>query len=318
MKIIIGSKHFGEHFIQELRPAFPGIIFVAAYTEEEQQRAIVDADVFFGWPSRKTFLAAKQLQWIHCPGTGIDQIMSTPELVTSNVILTNARGPHTEPMADHVFYMILWLAHRGRELWEDQVAKRWETGKYEGRMISLHGRTMGIMALGGIGKAVARRAHAFGMEVYAVDAQPMQPPPAVKAVWGLDRLDDLLRLSNWFVVTAPFTAETRHAIDRRRIELMKPGASLIVVSRGGIVDEAALVDALRSGHLAGAGLDVTEVEPLPKESPLWSLENVLISPHASAMVPEMYEGRRKIFKENLRRFLAGEPLLYVCDKKAGY
>ncbi len=233
MKIVIGSPHFGKQFIDDLRTRFPAVTFVAAYNEAEQQREVSDAEVFFGWPSRQTFLAAKQLKWLHCPGTGIDHIVTNvPEVVTSNVILTNARGPHTEPMADHIFYMMLWLAHRGRELWEDQVARRWDTGKYEGRMVELHGRTMGIMALGGIGRAVARRAHGSGMEVYAVDAQPLPPPPEVKEVWGLERLDELLRIADWFVVTAPFTPETRKAIDRRRIGMMKQGSYLIVISRG--------------------------------------------------------------------------------------
>ena len=177
---------------------------------------------------------------------------------------------------------------------------------------------MGILALGGIGRAVARRGYGFGMEVYAVDAHPMPAPPEVKDVWGLDRLDELLQRSDWFVITAPFTPETEELIDRRRLEQIKPGAYVIAISRGGILDEEALIEGLRSGRIAGAGLDVTAVEPLPDDSPLWDMENVIISPHASALTAEMWEGRRQIFKENLRRFLAGEPFLYVCDKQAGF
>ncbi|MCH8816055.1 MAG: hypothetical protein IH957_13380 [Chloroflexi bacterium] len=138
---------------------------------------------------------------------------------------------------------------------DDQRAHRWDGAKYYGRFAELNGRTMGILAMGDIGEAVARRAHGFGMEVYAVDKRPMSPIPEVREVWGLERLDDLLRISHCFVVTAPLTAESRGIIDRRRIGLLKKGAYVIVISRGHIVDEEALVDALRSGRLGGAGLD---------------------------------------------------------------
>ena len=177
---------------------------------------------------------------------------------------------------------------------------------------------MGILALGDIGKAVARRAYGFDMDVYAVDLNPVTPPPQVKEVWGLERLDELMGMCDWFVVAAPLTAESRGLIDRRRIGLLKPSSYLIVISRGGIVDEDALADALRDGRLAGAGIDATAIEPLPQESPLWGLDNVVLSPHASALTPQMYEGRRQVFRENMRRFLNNEPFLYVCDKRAGF
>jgi D-3-phosphoglycerate dehydrogenase len=185
-------------------------------------------------------------------------------------------------------------------------------------MVDLEGKTMGILAFGGIGRAVARRAPGFGLRVIAVDLRPTEPPPGVEAVWGPERLDEMLAMTDVLVVTAPLTEQTRGLIDRRRIGRLRPGAFLIAVSRGGIVDEAALVEALRSGHLAGAGLDVTAQEPLPPDSPLWSVENLLLSPHASAGTLGLNEGRRAVLAENLRRYLAGEPFLYVCDKKAGF
>lgn len=317
MKVVLaGSVEQG--FVSELRSAFPGVTFAVAQTVEDQKREVRDADVFFGSPTREVFLAARKLRWIQCPGTGIDQITSIPEIVNSDVVLTNARGPHASPMADHAMGMIVALAHNFRDLLEDQKAHRWEPGKYAARMVELSGSTMGILALGDIGTAIARRAHGFGMEVYAVDIKPRPAPPEVRAIWGLEKLDDLLRMSDWFVVTAPLTQQSRGMIDRRRIGLLKPGARVIVVSRGGIVDEQALVEALRSGRVAGAGLDVMAQEPLPPDSPLWDLPNVILSPHVSALTPQMYEGRRQIFKENLRRFLNNEPFLYVCDKEAGF
>ncbi len=317
MKVVMSAKAT-EQFLSELRTTFPDVTFHRAATPEEEMELIRDADVFCGDPSREVFLAAQRLQWIQCPGTGIDKIVSTPELRDSDVILTNARGPHANPMADHAFGMILTFAHCLREQWEDQKAHYWDTAKYDERVLELDGSTLGVLALGGIGMAVARRGYGFGMEVYAVDAQPMAAPPEVKDVWGIDRLDELLQMSDWFVITAPFTSETEGLIDRRRLELIKPGAYVIAISRGGILDEEALIEGLRSGRIAGAGLDVTAVEPLPADSPLWDMENVILSPHASALTAEMWEGRRQIFKENLRRFLADEPFLYVCDKQAGF
>jgi phosphoglycerate dehydrogenase-like enzyme len=233
-------------------------------------------------------------------------------------VLTNARGPHAEPMADHLFALLLSFAHHLPELAVDQATRRWEERKYHDRMVELAGKTMGIFALGAIGQAVARRAKGFGMHVVGVDVKAGVRPPAVDEVWGDERLDDLLRESDFFVVAAPLTDQTRGAIDRRRIGLLRHGAYFFAISRGGIVDEDALADALETGQIAGAGLDVAATEPPPSDSRLWRLPNLLLTPHVSAYTPGMLEGRRRIFKENLRRYLAGEPLLYVCDKAAGY
>ena len=320
MKVMMTDAHLGEGFVEQLQTEFPEVEFLAAMSVEEQLSAAATADVICGWPDSPDVVeAASRLRWIHCPGTGIDKIMAElPSLADSDVVLTNARGPHANPMADHVLWMMLSLSHKGRQMAEDQRLGNWDTGKYSHAFVELSGSTMGILALGDIGKAVARRAYGFDIDVYAVDINPVAPPPQVKEVWGMERLDELMRMCDWFVVTAPLTAESRGLIDARRISLLKPSAYLIVISRGGIVDEDALADALRNGRLAGAGIDATEIEPLPQESPLWGLDNVVLSPHASALTPQMYEGRRQIFRENMRRFLGNEPFLYVCDKRAGF
>jgi phosphoglycerate dehydrogenase-like enzyme len=316
VKIVLASRD--EGLLSELRGAFPSVDFRLAPTIDDQRREIVDADALYGLPSREAFRAARQLRWIHCPGTGIDAISAVPELVDSDVPLTNARGPHVEPMADHVFAQLLALVHHVPRLWEDQRAHRWDTRAYDSRIVGLHGKSMGIVALGDVGMAVARRARGFGLRVRGIDVRPIEKPDWIDAIAGPEGLDEMLGAVDIVVVAAPLTRPTRGLLDRRRLGLMKAGAYLIVVSRGGIVDEAALVDALRSDRLAGAGIDVTAVEPLPGDSPLWDAPNLLISPHVSALTPEMWAGRREIFVENLRRFLANEPFLYVCDKEAGY
>ncbi len=317
MKVVVTGL-FGDGFEESLKSEFPGVEFVFAVAQEDQAREIKDADAYMGMPSRDVFLAADHLRWLHCPGTGIDKFTEIPEIVDSDVVLTNARGPHAAPMADHVISMCLAFAHRTNEMVLDQKAHVWDGAKYDRSFIEMEGSTMGILALGDIGLAVARRATGFGIEVYAVDKDPFPAPPGVSEVWGLDRLDDLLKMSDWFVITAPYTIDTRGMIGPESLALMKSTAHLIIISRGGIVDEDALFDTLSNRRIAGAGIDAFEVEPLPEDSPWWDLENVIISPHSSALTVEMWEGRREIFRENLRRFLANEPFIYVCDKTAGF
>ena len=304
-------------FFEELRTTFSEVDFKVVETVEEQLTEVKDADVYYGWITRDVLLAADRLRWIHCPGVGVDRLMEIDELVESDVVLTNSPGPHANVMADHVMGMVVALAHRFGEMWDDQRAHHWATSKYTARYAELSGRTMGILALGEIGMAVATRAHAFNMDVYGVDKHPKPPAPVVKEVWGLERLNELMSISDWFVVAVPYTTETDKIIDADRFAHLKDGAHVIVISRGGIVDEDALIQGLRSGRIAGAGLDATEVEPLSGDSPLWDL-NTIISPHSSASSAEMYAGRQALFKENLRRFLANEPFIRVCDKRAGF
>jgi phosphoglycerate dehydrogenase-like enzyme len=319
MKIVLegGPGHEDESRIAALRKAHPDAEFVVGLTDEERIEQIRDADAYYGWPAREVFVAAERLRWVHCPGTGIDQITKIPELIESDVVVTNTKGPHVAPMADHVMGMIVMLAHRWRELMEDQRLHRWETGKYHNTYLQLEGSTMGILALGDIGAAVARRANGFGMNIYAVDVQPRNLPE-VREVWGPDRLDDLLAMSDWFVVTAPLTPATRNLIDARRLGLMKESSRLIVISRGGIVNEGALVGALQSGTIAGAALDAFEPEPLASDSPLWDMDNVIITPHASAYTTDLLTGRWQVYVDFLECFMTGNPFPYVCDKSAGY
>ena len=318
MKIVLAFD-LGEEFVRDLRATFPDVDFRPAYNLEDEVKGVVDAEVQFGLISQGAFQEANCLRWFHYIGMGFDNILKeVPEIVESDILFTNTLGTHVIPMADHTFAMILAFAHHIPELIADQKAHRWDTQNYMDVMIELAGTTMGVVALGDVGKAIAQRARGFDMDVYAVDIHPMSPPPGVREVWGMERLDELLSLSDWLVVTAPYTAESRNMIDRRCIERIKPGAHIIVISRGGIVDEEALVDALRSGYIAGAGLDVLAQEPPPSDSPLWDVPNVLLSPHVSAHSPQLWVRRGQIFKDNLRRYLAGEPLLNVCDLKAGF
>ncbi len=318
MKVVI-AYNLGEDYVADLRATYPDVDIVTAYTPEDQLKETPDADVQFGTISREAFLDARNLKWFQFIGIGFDGIVtSIPEIIESNVTMTVMKATHVPSISDHAMAMVLAFAHRVPELLEDQRAHRWDTSRYHHRIIELAGTTMGILAMGDLGQGVAERARGFRMTVYGVDLEPKELPPGVEAVWGLDRLDEMLELSDWVVVTAPRTAASRGLIGPAQFERMKQDAHIIVVSRGSIVDEDALVDALRSGKVGGAALDATDVEPLSSDSPLWDFPNVIISPHASGDSVPLWDRRKGIFKENLRRYLAGEELMYVADKGRGY
>ena len=318
MKVVLGHD-FGADFVDDMRRLHPQIELCPAYTEEECLRHLDNAVVFIGEITPETFRAGRQLKWFHYVGIGFDKFVDDiPGFVESDFIFTNCRQTHVIAMADHVFALILAFAHCVPELLQDQHSHTWNTHRYKGRVRELAGTTMGILALGDIGRAVAQRAQGFEMEVYAIDIAPKDTPAGVRALWPPERLDDMLARTDWLVITAPLTSRTRDMIDQRALEQLKPGAFIAVVSRGGIVNEKALVEGLQSGRIGGAGLDALEREPLPPDHPLWQMPNVIISPHVSADSAQMWQRREQITRENLRRYLAGESLMYLCDKKAGY
>ena len=252
MKVIIGYD-LGDRFVEELRDEFADVEFTIAITPADQAREAADAEVIFGSLQRDGFLAAKELKWYSYIGIGFDSdLKRVPELADSDVTMTISRGAHVPAMADHAFAMILAFAHRLRDALEDQSNHDFNTQRYHRSIVELPGMTLGIVAFGDIGREVAKRASGFDMEVYAVDLVPVPPPSGVREVWGLDRLDKLLRISDWLVVTAPATSSTLGMIGREQLAKIKKGAHIVVVSRGGIVDEAALAEALQSGRVGGA------------------------------------------------------------------
>lgn len=318
IKVVIGTDHVGPAFADELRILFPKEKIVEAYDESKHIDAIQDAHVFFGWPNDKTFAAANQLKWIACPGMGIDKIVAHQNILDSDVPITNAPGTHVTSMADYTIGAMIGLAHRFQEAFEDRKARKWETQKFNSRIIELTGKTVGIFGLGAIGRAVATRALAFGTTIFAVDPSPSEIPAGIQECWGLDQLDDLCRISNFLVITAPILGTTKNSIEAKQLALMPKEAFVVIVSRGGIVDEEALADSIEKGQISGAALDATTVEPLPEDSRLWSLDNIILTPHVSALTPELYEMRRETFRKNLRRFLNNQPLMNICDKSAGF
>ena len=320
MKVLIGASLMGlEKAIPDLKAKYPDVEFVSCDQREDLPVMIADADVYMGWLNRDTFLAAKKLRWLQSPSSGVNNFLAIPELVASDVILTSARGTHSACLADSVFGMILAFTRSIKDFVLKQQKHEWAMREFRPQMVELTGSTMGIIGLGTVGLATAQRAVAFGMRVIAVDMLPVSKPDTVDELWGLDRLHDLLNVSDYVVVTVPYTAETDGMIGAAEIAQMKPGALLVAISRGRIIDEDALIAALKSGHLSAAAMDVFAQEPLRPDSELWDMPNVLITPHAAGGTQFERQYVLDIFYENLGRFLRGErPLRNQVDKYRGF
>ncbi len=320
MKVLIGASLMGlERAIPDLQAKYPDAGFAYCEKREALPAMIADADVYMGNLDREAFLAAKELKWLQAPSSGVNNYLTIPELVAGNVILTSATGTHAACLADSVFGMILAFTRCIKDFVVKQQKHEWAFQQFRPQMLELTGSTMGIIGLGAVGRAVARRAVAFGMRVIAVDLLSLEKPVTVEALWRPERLHDVLAVSDYVVVTVPYTAQTDGMIGAAEIAQMKPDALLVGISRGRIIDEAALIAALKSGHVRGAALDVFAQEPLPPDSELWDMPNVLITPHAAGGTQFEADYILDIFRENLDRFLRGElPLRNQVDKQRGF
>lgn len=297
---------------------------VVARAEEELLREIGDADALIGsfggddgGRFRRLMTAARKLRWVHTSSAGVDALLC-PELERTGAALTCAKGEVVGSLlAEHAFALLLGLT-RGI-VWSARQPAWDRAGEGGRRAYEIRGQTLGIVGFGGTGRALARRAAAFEMDVLAVRRSASGDCAAeVRAVWGMDRLDALLAEADVVVTTVPGTPETRGMFNEERFRRMKPGAVFINVGRGETVCTEALVRALQEGRIAAAGLDVTDPEPLPADSPLWKMDNVVVSPHIAGNSPQRAARNQRLVQENLRRFMAGEPLLSVVDLEAGY
>jgi phosphoglycerate dehydrogenase-like enzyme len=307
--------------VERLAADFPGVRFEAPGSREESDALLPEVDVVLGFAARpEVFATAKRLRWIHSTAAGVEGILS-PELVASDVVLTCSRGLHAQSIAEHVIGTMLAFARQLHVSRDAQLRRAWSQHAQWGAspgFEQLHGATIGLVGFGQIGRAIGEKARALGMRVIAVRRHPADPPDPAHAQWGPDWLPELLERSDWIVLAAPHTRESAGLIGADQLKRMKPTARLVNIGRGALVDEAALVAALRDGRLAGAALDVMEREPLPDDSPLWDMPNVILTPHVSGLGPRYWERATDVFAANLRRWLDGEPLQGVVDKQAGY
>jgi phosphoglycerate dehydrogenase-like enzyme len=291
---------------------------------------IADADALFGYLTPPMLRCACKLRWAQAPTASMEKYLY-PELVESSVIVTNMQAIFSDVIADHVMGFVLCFAKNFHVYLRQQLRGHWqmlgrEVGELPGyggpgevhpsdrAALTLADCTLGLVGLGGIGRETAKRALAFGMRVLPVDPRALGTPRGV-TLWEPDRLDEMLGKSDFVVIAAPHTPQTYKLFRRERLRRMKPTGYLINVGRGAIVDLADLTAALTAGEIAGAGLDVFETEPLPADHPLWALPNVIITPHCAAASPRVAERHLETLLDNVRRFVAGEPLRNVVDKK---
>jgi phosphoglycerate dehydrogenase-like enzyme len=311
-----------EREVDALRRAFPEHDFIRADSDDETLERIGDVDAAFS--SRITsaqFAAARQLRWIHSPAAGIGSMLFAG-LLESPVLLTNSRGISARAIAEHTIAVTLALFRKLPLALDRQHTRRWAQNELfaEGRPIrTLRGAGVLLVGLGAIGSDAAQLFHALGARVTAVRRRVTEPsPPAVAEVLAPERLREALSAADVVVIAAPQTAATMRIIGAEELAVMKGDAVLVNVSRGKLVDEAALVAALETGRLRGAALDVFEHEPLSPVSPLWDREDVILTPHVAGFYEKYWPDATQLFAANLRRFITGAPLQNVVDKKAGY
>ena len=311
------SRAIVDSYISRTRPMLDGHELVVCEDLESIKREIVDADVMIGWRiTPEVFAEARQLKWIQLGSAGIDHTLF-PELIESDVILTTLSGIHTAVVAEHVLALMLALTRRLDVAMRLQSQRRYERSEIAATADELAGKTLGIVGLGRIGQGIARVAMSLGMGIVATKRTP-DPGAMVDELYSPDRLPVMLPKCDVLVLVLPLTSESAALIGRKEIELMKNGSYLINVARGAMVDHDALSDALASGKLRGAALDVFPEEPLPADSPIWDLPNVIITPHTAGSHPGYSERAARIFRQNLEAFLSGGEMVNVFDRDRGY
>ncbi len=307
--------------VERLRARCPQHTVLYATTPEARADGLRACDVAFTWVLTPPELAtAERLTWLHSSAVAVGTLC-LPELAARGIVVSNSRQIQSTPIAEHVLAALLALTRRLPLAFERQQQAAWAQNEFTGAQLPtvLRGQRLGVVGLGSIGAEVARLAAAFGMDVVGVRRDPSRgTPPGVSRVWGAEGLDEMLAVADVVVIAAPLTVATDALFDRTRIARMRPGARLVNVARGQLVDTMALVDALTSGHLAGAALDVFHDEPLPASHPIWRAPNTVLTPHTSGFRPNHWFDVVDLFAENIRRWEAGLPVQWQVDLARGY
>src|SRR5579885_403634 len=304
-----------------LTESFPGMRVVIGRDEETVNREIEDAEIFVSWKLLpEQFARCRKLRWVLSTSAGVGQIL-IPALVASSVIVTNATTVHAIPVAEHAIALIFALSRRLADSFKYQSKSTWgHAAIWHGAHLpgELNGATLGLVGLGAIGGEIARRARALDMRVVAVKRNLSRGGDLADRIYPPGQLSRMLEAADYIVLAAPETPETRHIIGGSELRMMKRTACVINVSRGALIDTAALIGALREGTLAGAALDVTDPEPLPDGHPIWNAPNIFITHHTGSATGRLWLRQSELFHNNLRRYLAGEPMLNLVEKQRGY
>ncbi|MFW6269623.1 MAG: D-2-hydroxyacid dehydrogenase [Bacillota bacterium] len=313
-KILIMSD-FKEEQIQIIKEITPEAEIIAKNRKDITEKEIEQAEIIYGIPTKAQIKKAKNLKWLQLESAGADRFVDENMYQNQDVILTNSSGVYGLPIAEHVLGMILAFNKNLHKYSRQQTENKWEelpAGK------DFYGSVTGVIGLGDIGNELARKAYTLGSKVLAVKNNPENKPEYIEKLWGQDGIDSLLKKSDFVVVALPLTNETREIIDKSRIKQMKRDAFLVNIGRGELIEQEALITALKEGWIAGAGLDVTTPEPLPEDNPLWNLDNVILTPHVSGLSPSNKYRKFDIFKDNLERYIKGENLNNVVDFEREY
>jgi D-2-hydroxyacid dehydrogenase (NADP+) len=330
LRTVVIDMSVPEAILARFRAEFPEIRFMvpsdgtatdddsvtvrATPTEDD----VRDVDAIVGWELPSHMLrAANRLRWMHAAGAGVEHY-DLAQIAARGVMLTNSRGVSAPNMAEHVLGMMIALTRRFPRLLRAQIQHEWRDEATHREVGELQGQTVLIAGMGEVGRAVAQRAVAFGMRVNGLRRRADGLPAGFDQVFAIGDLHAALANADHVVVTLPNTPRSAGLFDAAAFAAMKPGAAIYNVGRGPVIDTAALIAALASGHLGGAGLDVTDPEPLPADSPLWDMENVLITAHTSGATPRYWERQADLIAENIRRIQRGDAPRNLVDLEAGY
>ncbi len=314
MKLVIVNKMNPERLAAIAR-LVPGAVAEAYATPKEAADHVADADAIalWGFQDIEPLLQnAPHVRWVHSLSDGVEKLL-TPSMLSRPIVLTNSHGVHDKSVSEHAMALLLSWFHKIPDVTRQKDAHIWKRPKAE----MLDGKTMLIVGFGGIGRAIAARAKVFGMHILAVRNHPAPDPLADEMLSSADVMTALPR-ADVVIAALPATPETNAYFDRETFSAMKPGAFFINIARASVVDETALLSALQEGPLSGAGLDVFAKEPLPEGHPLWTMDNVILTPHVASIIPDFWDRVLALLEQNFQAFAEGKPLTNVIDKEKGY
>ncbi len=328
---VVSTWRFDDAQLEQLHSAAPGLeLQQVALRGQDILPHLRDAQVLVTHDLPFDLAQAPSLRWVQVPSAGVDHLLDHP-IMSSHILLTNASGIHAVPIAEHVLAMMLSWSRQLGQARQRQSAADWRRYREAYSGAELYGATVGIIGYGSIGRQVGRLAAGLGMRVLAVRRSPGRsetgwcepgigdPTGAIpERIYGPCELGAILPQCDYVVIALPLTKETRSIIGSRELAAIKPSAYLVNISRGGVIDQNALIQALQDGTIAGVGLDVFATEPLPADSPLWAMENVTATPHVSGQSDRYSARLALLLADNLARFAMGKPLLNLVDKVRGY
>jgi phosphoglycerate dehydrogenase-like enzyme len=315
--VMVSKQDISESHIQEIQRLAPDRNVIVSDNPTEIAPLMDEVEIATGWVPRDVLSGLKNLRWFQQWGAGADWLFKYPEYMEKDFILTNVSGLHAIPISEHIISLVLALGRDLSKAIQAQAKREW-TGHEDFKVFELPGKTMVLVGVGAIGERTAEIATSLGMRVFGIRRNPDRPANGVEAIFAPSQLPELLPHADFLVITAPLTSETRGIIGDPELRAMPSSAYIINIGRGGIIDESALVHALKDGWIAGAGLDVFENEPLLPDSPLWDMDNVIITPHYAGKTPYYAARAIEIFINNLQRYQAEEPMVNLVDKALGY